>query len=224
MKIVLLALAFLLLAPSYMRAQLLDNEIPKYGGLKRTPEQLEADKKFIDTMVKHFGSRDKAADDAIRRGFDYLSKHDWRMAMKRFNQAWLLSPDKPEVPWGFGSALTYQGEFAEGERYFQEAVASKPDNGRLLADFGFLYQFWATKGTKDKGDRESRLNRSLELFDQAARLEPNYERTYFSWAVSLFFKKDYAGAWAKIKEAENLGGKTIDQKFISDLTKKMRRP
>jgi hypothetical protein len=56
------------------------------------------------------------------------------------------------------------------------------------------------------------------------QLEPSYERTYSDWAVSLFFKKDYAGAWTKVKEAENLGGKTIEQKFIRDLTKKMKRP
>jgi hypothetical protein len=40
----------------------------------------------------------------------------------------------------------------------------------------------------------------------------------------LFFQKDYAGAWKKISEAEKLGGKTIDKKFIADLKKKMRRP
>jgi hypothetical protein len=56
----------------------------------------------------------------------------------------------------------------ESEKYFQEAVGLTPKNARLLTDFGFLYQFWATKGTKDKTEREQRLNRSIELFEQAA--------------------------------------------------------
>jgi Flp pilus assembly protein TadD len=224
MKRAILIVAFILLGPSLIYAQLLDNEIPKYGGIKRTPEQAQADQKFIDHMVQHFGSRDKAADDAIRRGFTFLTQANWRMAMKRFNQAWLLAPDKPEVPWGFGAALSYEGEFEDAEKYFQEAQALAPKNARLLADFGFLYQFWATRGTKDKTHRETRLNRSIELFEQAAELEPTFERTYFNWAVSLFFKRDYAGAWKKINEAEKLGGKTIDQKFIADLMKKMPRP
>ena len=204
--------------------QLFDNEIPKYGGIKRTPEQARADQEFIDFMVQRLGNRDKAADEAIRRGFEFLAQADWRMAMKRFNQAWLLSPNKPEVPWGFGAALTYQGSFEESEKYFQEAVTLAPHNGILLTDFGFMYQFWATRGTKEQVEREARLGKSVELFRQAAELEPTYERTYSNWAVSLFFQKDYAGAWMKIKEAENLGGKTIDQKFIADLKKKMRRP
>ena len=70
-----------------------------YGGIQKTPEMNRIDQKFVDGMVQTFGSRDKAADDAIRRGFEFLAKADWRMAMKRFNQAWLLSPYRPEVVW-----------------------------------------------------------------------------------------------------------------------------
>jgi len=195
-----------------------------YGGIKKTPEMIRADSEFVDYMVRTFGSRDKAADDAIRRGFEFLAKADWRMAMKRFNQAWLLSPDKPEVAWGFGAALSYEGKFEDSEKYFQQAMALAPNNGKLLTDFGFLYQFWATRGTKDKTEKLKRLDRSIELFANAARLEPTYERTYFDWAVALYFKNDYAGAWQKINEAEHLGGKSIDQKFVADLTKKMPRP
>ena len=82
----------------------------------------------------------------------------------------------------------------------------------------------STKGTKDEADKQKRLDHSIELFEQAARFEPTYDRVYFDWAVSLFFKKDYAGAWKQIIEAERLGGKSIDQKFIADLTNKMPRP
>jgi tetratricopeptide (TPR) repeat protein len=195
-----------------------------YGGIQKVPELVRIDNEFVDNMVRTFGSRDKAADDAIRRGFEFLTKADWRRAMRRFNQAWLLSPDRPEVMWGFASALSYEGKFDDSEKYFQKAAALAPKNGRLLTDFGFFYQFWATKGTKDKSQKGKRLDRSIDLFVQAALLEPSYDRIYFDWAVSLFFKKDYAEAWTKINEAEKLGGKSIDQKFITDLTKKMPRP
>jgi tetratricopeptide (TPR) repeat protein len=223
MKRFVLLLTLLSCATSFIYSQEL-NERPMYDGINKTPEMIRADNDFVDYMVRTFGSRDKAADDAIRRGFEFLAKADWRMAMKRFNQAWLLAPDKPEVTWGFGATLSYEGKFEDSEKYFQKATAQAPTNGRLLTDFGFLYQFWATKGTKDKTERLKRLDRSIELFEQAARLDPTNERTYFDWAVSLYFKKDYAGAWEKINEAERLGGKTIDRKFIADLKKKMERP
>ncbi len=223
MKKVILALALLFAGTCFAHAQEI-NELPMYGAKQKTPDQVKADNDFVAWAVRQFGTREKASDDAVRRGFQFLAKADWRMAMKRFNQAWLLLPDKPEVIWGFGAALSYQGKFEESESYFQKALVLVPNNGHLLTDFGFLYQFWATKGTKDKTQRTKRLDRSIELFDQASRLEPSYDRSYFDLAVSLFFKQDYKGAWEKISEAEKLGGKSIDQKFISDLSKKMPRP
>ena len=223
MKRTFLLLSLLLLATPFVYSQEL-NERPMYGGIKKTPEMIGIDNEFIDYMVRTFGSRDKAADDAIHRGFESLAKADWRMAMKRFNQAWLLSPGKPEVAWGFGAALSYEGKFEDSKKYFQQAMALAPNSGKLLTDFGFLYQFWATRGTRDKTEKLKRLDRSIELFADATRLEPTYEKAYFDWAVSLYFKNDYAGAWHKINEAEQLGGKSIDQKFVADLTKKMSRP
>lgn len=221
-KSVLIA-GLILTAFCFANAQEL-NEIPMYGGRPKPPELVKADEKFVEFMVKRFGNREAASDDAIRRGFAYLAENDWRMAMKRFNQAWLLTPDRADVFWGFGAALSYQGEFAESEKYFLKAALLAPDNGRLLNDFGFMYQFRATKGAKNKLEKQRYLDKSLELFERASRLESSYERIYFNWAVSLFFKQDYKGAWEKIKEAERLGGTSIEQKFIRDLTKKMARP
>jgi tetratricopeptide (TPR) repeat protein len=223
MKKLILILTWIILSGSFIFCQEL-NETPMYGGIKKTAEMVRIDNRFIDGMVQQFGSRDKAADDAIRRGFGFLAKADWRMAMKRFNQAWLLSPEKPEIMWGFGAALSYEGKFEESEAYFQKALVLAPNNGHLLTDFGFLYQFWATKGTNDKNQRIKRLDRSIELFEQAAREEPSYDRIYFDWAVSLFYKQDYKGAWEKISEAEKHGGGSIDANFVWDLTKKMSRP
>lgn len=200
------------------------NEIPMYGGKPKTPDLIQVDKNFVDYIFKKFGSREAGSDEAIRVGFQYLARDDWRTAMKRFNQAWLLTPDKAEVFWGFGSALSYQGKFEESVKYFTKAMELSPKNGRLLADYGFMYQFWATKRTKDKNERLVRLNKSVELFEQASRIEPSYERTFFNWAVSLYFKQDYKGAWEKLVEAEKLGGKSVEQKFIKDLAKKMPRP
>ena len=79
--------------------------------------------------------------------------------MKRFNQVWLLTPDKADVFWGVGVALGLD-----------------PNNGRLLNDFGFMYHFWATKGTKAKDEKLRYLDRSIELFEQASRLDPTYDR------------------------------------------------
>jgi len=145
----IIVLTFLLFTTSFVYSQEL-NERPMYGGIQKTPEMVRIDKEFVDYMVRTFGSRDKAADDAIRRGFEFLAKADWRMAMKRFNQAWLLSPDKVEVTWGFGAALSYEGKFEDSERYFQKAADLAPNNGDYLPTLVSCISFGRRKEPKIK--------------------------------------------------------------------------
>ena len=220
----IVAVLILLLIPASIYAQA-RNEIPMYGGIPPNKAEVEADATLIQWTIQKFGSREAGAKNAIRLGFKYLENGDWSTAMKRFNQAWLLGGETSETDWGFAAALSYQGKFVEAEKFFlkaREGDGSK--NARLLTDFGFLYQFWATKGRVEKEMKAQYLDKSIELFDQASQVDPAFDRIYFNWAVSLYFKKDYSGAWKKIAEAEKLGGKSIDQKFLKDLTKKMPRP
>jgi tetratricopeptide (TPR) repeat protein len=216
-------LLILLLLPTYVHAQA-RNEIPMYGGIPPNKAEAEADATLIEWTIQKFGSREAGAKNAIRLGFKYLENGDWSTAMKRFNQAWLLGGETAETDWGFAAALSYQGKFGDAEKFFLKARERDGKNARLLTDFGFLYQFWATKGHVDKQVKAEYLDKSIELFDQASQVDPAIDRIYFNWAVSLYFKKDYSGAWKKIAEAEKLGGKSIDQKFLKDLTKKMPRP
>ena len=222
-RIAFAPLLTLLLIPAYAYAQA-RNEIPMYGGIPPNKVEAEADATLIEWTVQKFGSREAGAKNAIRLGFRYLENGDWSTAMKRFNQAWLLGGETSETDWGFAAALSYQGKFTEAEKFFLKARERDGKNARLLTDFGFMYQFWATKGRVDKQVKAEYLDKSIELFDQASQVDPAFDRIYFNWAVSLYFKKDYSGAWNKIAQAEKHGGKSIEQKFLKDLTKKMPRP
>ena len=217
------ALLILLLIPTCIYGQA-RNEIPMYGGIPPNKAEADADATLIQWTIDKFGSREEGAKNAIRLGFKYLERGDWSTAMKRFNQSWLLGGETAETNWGFAAALSYQGKFVDAEKFFLKARALDDKNARLLTDFGFLYQFWATKGDVDKQLKAQYLDKSIELFDQASQVDPAIDRIYFNWAVSLYFKKDYAGAWKKIADAEKLGGKSIEQKFLKDLAKKMPRP
>ena len=200
------------------------NELPMYGRAPKNEKQIKADEIFIEAATKAAGSREVAARHAIQRGFEYLNRADRSTAMKRFNQAWLLTPDNPHVFWGFGSALQYYGKFEEGEGYFKKADDLEPGNHRLLCDFGFFYQNWADKRAKDSSHREALLHKSIELFQKAQTYDSSYDRIYANWAISLCYLGDYKGAWLKIKEAESRGGKSIDPRFVKDLEEKMARP
>jgi len=95
--------------------------MPMYGGVEKTPEQKKSDEEFVNAVVNAAGSREGAAADAIVRGKDFLQKGDLEMAMRRFNQAWLLDSNNPDVYIGFGDVLTKQGNEKEAAEMYSKA-------------------------------------------------------------------------------------------------------
>ena len=153
-----------------------------------------------------------------------MSHHDSRLAMRRFNQAWLLLPDSPDVLWGFGAACGLKGDYEDSIRYFSEATALDSTNPSLLADFAYTYirrgQGWFQSGQSRTRD----LDKAIELLKRADGLHPEKDVVYYNWALALFCKHDYAGAWAKVFEAEKRGGLSIEPAFLKDLGSRMPRP
>ncbi|MFK8068494.1 MAG: type IV pilus biogenesis/stability protein PilW [Gammaproteobacteria bacterium] len=117
MKIVLLFFTLILtgcLATSPNHQTRID-EVPMYGGMDRSKnsELKKGDEKFISDVTERFGSREKASKVWVEQGFKFYSQDDLGMAMRRFNQAWLLDPKNPETFAGFGSVLHDQGQYCE---------------------------------------------------------------------------------------------------------------
>jgi tetratricopeptide (TPR) repeat protein len=167
------------------------NEMPMYGGKPKSVDQIKLDQDFISNAIKTTGSREAAFKAAIGSGFQYMQKFDWRTAMKRFNQAWLLMPDRAEVFWGFGAAISHQGKFEESLQYFTKADELDPRNARMLNDFGFMYQFWASVRSQYEADKISRLKKSIELFERAAAIDPANAHIQANWAGSLYYMQNY---------------------------------
>jgi tetratricopeptide (TPR) repeat protein len=219
--VLLFVLCVVLVAPALAEDM---NGIPMYGEKPRSPELLKADQDFIEKMIQTAGSREKAAHKLLLKGWEYIDKRDPQTAIKRFNQAWLLTPESGYVYWGFGAAVGSQGNFDEAIKFFQKADGLLPNNARLLCDIGFAYM-WKGKSQENSRDTANvNYDKAISLFKRSSSLDPTYERTFLNWAIVLFFKGDYAGAWEKVARAEGLGGKTIDQTFIDELSGKLKRP
>src|ERR1051325_3259487 len=86
--VLLLALVFV---PHVAFAQDI-NLLPKYGLLPKNDAQKNADAIFLAEMDKEYkGDRKKAAEDVALMGWQFLREGNGAVAMKRFNQAWLLN-------------------------------------------------------------------------------------------------------------------------------------
>jgi tetratricopeptide (TPR) repeat protein len=199
------------------------NEIPMYGEKPKSPELLKADEKFIEAAIRAAGSKEKAAKHAVRRGWEAIMKGDSKTAMRRFNQAWLLTPDSADVYWGFGAAAGSEGKYDDSIRFLTKANEMNPRKARLMTDLAYAHILKGSKNAKSEEEKAASLRRAFELLDAATRLDPQDGHIFFTRAIALFFKQDYTLAWRNVQESEKLKF-AGDRRFVSDLTTKMARP
>ena len=117
-------------------------ETPMWEGVKKTTSQQAADKAFLRHMKKLTrGNMAVGARNAIKKGWQFVAKRNPDMAIKRFNQAWLMKPNNPNIHWGFAIATFMQGaplsvvekHFKKAERRLKKA-ALYSDHGRILGE------------------------------------------------------------------------------------------
>lgn len=200
------------------------NLVPMFGGIEKTAAQVAADESLIKDVVKAVGSKDKGSEAFVKKGWEaFFEKRDPATAMMRFNQAWLLNPKNPDVLWGFGVVSGAMNNIDNSVKFLRQAAEKLANNARVQTDLGFSLTLFASSAGDAKVDAEI-VAEAFACFAKAEKLEPDYEPLFSNWAIALFLNKDYAGAWEKIIRAEELGGNTVNPRFIQDLESKMPRP
>jgi tetratricopeptide (TPR) repeat protein len=74
------------------------------------------------TMPKETAKQD------ISVGNYYLSTHDWKGALSRFESALVLAPENPEVFWGLAECQRHLGQFAEARTNYLKVMEYDPDS------------------------------------------------------------------------------------------------
>lgn len=202
-----------------------NNEMPMYGGIPPTPEEQKIHSKFIDTVIKEGGGREAAVEEGLKTAWYYFSKHDYKIAMRRFNQVWLLDPDNEQVFYGFGLLMELDGNMAKAIEYYKKALEINPKNAQTMC---YLATVSSKKALEDKANED--FEKALILYEKASNLaatESNYSdysgKIYEDWAMALFMNKNYAEAWNKVKLAKQHGQK-IHPELINGLSKVMPEP
>lgn len=172
------------------------DEVPMYGGIDRVkfPELVEADEQFISGVTKEFGSREKASQLWVEQGFKFYNQNSLGMAMRRFNQAWLLNPENAEVFAGFGSVLHDQGKYCEAMQMMDMSLSLDPPSYQgIYTDAARIMTLCAVSDEIDSVEEKSRLiAESEELYKKAEKLEWNKAYTYGSWASAYYWRGDYS--------------------------------
>ncbi|RSK39590.1 tetratricopeptide repeat protein [Hymenobacter perfusus] len=113
------------------------NEVPMFGGQPKTPEQRAADQQFIATALQQHGTAQAAAHVYTNFGWGYLQQGSPVVAIKRFNQAWLLDSTLADVYYGF-SAWQQPTNPTEAERLRRLGQRHDANNQALIRYYSSL--------------------------------------------------------------------------------------
>lgn len=215
----------LALATATANAQPVDL-FPMYAGYDRASvaELRAADEKLIVETTRHFGSREKASAAFIGNGFAYYGRNDLANAMRRFNQAWLLDPNNPEVYFGFAVVLHDRGKFCDASAQFEKAASFGRYIPGMAPDAARALVLCAVEDKSLSGDAKALMfSRADRLYEEALSTEPYKGYVHASRAASHYWRGNYAASWDAVKLAKSLGGK-IPEKFLQMLSAKLPEP
>jgi len=202
------------------------DQMPMYGGMDRqsVPQLKQADEQLIAETTKEFGSREKASGAFVDQGIRYYKVDNYAAAMRRFNQAWLLNPNNPDVFWGFGIVFHDEGRVCEAKDMIDRAISLKLSKPIALADAGRIYTLCgASNQSFDSATKQKYFETSEDLYEKASSASPNNDYVPGSWATAYYWRGDYARSWQMVAKARSLGF-VFPGQFINLLRQKMPEP
>ena len=169
------------------------NEQPFFGFAEKTPEQRALDEKFVADIVQAAGSREKAFEATMQRGWTLLSKGNLSEAAKRFNQAYLLAPGQSAVYHSFAVIAVARFNDPDYAEELFRLARSRPEPMKALnADYGrFLLV-------------AKRPQEALTVLEQATRDTPDFADAWSNLAFARLQTGDAKAACAAVDQAGKL--------------------
>lgn len=198
----------------------IDN-IPMYGQpeVQRPPVLKQADEDFIKEVAGTIPDRKEASKIWWAQAEKFMAQGNIDLAMRRYNQSWLLDPDNYQPYWGFARVSLEQGKTAEAIEFLSKVKGLINDPFQevaLLADTGTAYTVMAETAT----GKDRYFSLANKNFAASTELDPKYANSWRRWAFSLFEQGKYSEAWVKVKRARELKARPFPESFINALSQK----
>ncbi|WP_426291857.1 tetratricopeptide repeat protein [Dyadobacter endophyticus] len=186
--------------------------LPKYGNRPKSKGQLAADDQLIEQYTRQEGSRSSASELLIRIGFEYLNKGEIRIAMYRFNQAWLLDPENENVFWGWGAIYLTFNDTSKALEQYDEGLSKNPENPNILTGKAtiFLNRYY------DNRD-ETFLSSAISLYSKSYSIDSVNQNTSYKLSIAHFLAKDCVNALKFYNICVDLGGVPIQKEYTEEL-------
>jgi len=232
--LLLIIMTGILVSNSVIAKKVRIDQVPMYGGMDRSavPKLNKGDAKFIAKVTKEYGTRNLAAKAWVDQGFKFFEMKNYKKAMQRFNQAWLLDPDYADVYWGFSAVLYDKGDNCGSMRIAEKALEGRissmipPSQMMFFADLGMITSICAMDEKTDHNEKLILIKKADELFIRSEKKFPGPHLNaylYDKWWQGLYWRGEYAKAWEKVFLMRDNGGEA-DRDYLRDLKRKMREP
>lgn len=146
--------------------------LPKYGGVKKTVEQKVADQKFIAGAIKKFGSRKVAYSQMLMRGVLDFQNGDHDVAMRMFNEAWLIDPQESKAYLMMATVEITRKNPDSAISLIQEGLSFDEANAWLRCSLAVPY-ITKSKSAQDKTVKTMYISKAKQAIDKALKYEPN---------------------------------------------------
>jgi len=112
-------------------------EQPFFGFAGKTAAQREEDDKFVKALVQATGTREKALDEVVKRGWRALGSGKYPEAALRFNQAFLVAPEQSVVYHGLAAIAQIRFKDLDYAEELFRIAQKQPNPLKMLnADYG----------------------------------------------------------------------------------------
>jgi tetratricopeptide (TPR) repeat protein len=202
-------------------------KLPMYGQpeIARPEDLKKTDEAFIRDATFRFGSRGAASRALSEQGWANVRQGMLDVAMRRFNEAWLLNPKNYQAFWGFGAVLSEQGKLTAAIEQLEtarELIDEPKQKVLLLCDLGTVHSVYAVRLPADKQlDRAQHFVIANNRFAESLEIDPNSARSWRDWAISLYEQERYSEAWLRAKRAIELKAQPFPPNFLESLRKKV---
>jgi len=199
------------------------DKLPMYGqpSTARSEALKKADDVFVRESSLRYGNRNAASRALALEGWIAARRGVFDVAMRRFNQAWLLNPKNYQSFWGFGAVLSDQGKLLEAAEQLESArqlIDEPAQRPALLADLGSVTSEYAARLPAARQlDRAQYFIRANQYFTECLENNPNFAVGWREWAISLYDQERYSEAWVKAQRAQELKAEPFAPEFMKKL-------
>lgn len=208
--------------------------LPRYGHIPKTVQEIKSDSDYVKQILAlpQFKNRREASNHMIGLGFNYYYRPDFKTAMYRFNQAYLLDSTNTDIFWGYGAIYMAFGQYELARTQYSIGLSIDSTNTHLLTDMGtyFMEQYFVVALMPEndmvkepKAEAKRYMDSALHYLTKSYLLDTKDVNTTYKLSICYWNIEDCNNAWKYYDLTIALGGRPITEEYTKDLKKRCKR-